>query len=188
MEELTNIIVALDNRDHLEHDFEAVLNLHREINRRFDALIATCLEEIKEGQRHSIEDISAVFDEEIQKRKALGQHPHYKRNNALAIIYGLKKKLRKLHFEIAKSEIRSKAKECDCALRMVHRLKPNMANLVKYGIAYLYHSDDEYIIFECRQCSEKWIEENAGGGGVFLSEWSRWDSNEYTLKHTFKTI
>lgn len=178
MEELKNILNDLDkNRGKEFHSLDSCKILYD----RFEKLFQTWLKGCKSGEIESIANILSIIDEEITRRKMLGEYGSPKKMNSLEIIYGFKKKLRQCKFEIAKKNEGVKKNECDCLLQLKHKIAPKYEDLKKYGIACFVHGE-EYLIYECKVCQKRWIQENIGGGGVFISNWISWQPNEYPLK------
>lgn len=184
IEELTQIFKELQSSEPIEFNYQASLQRYRLMNDKFDALLSIWLEDIRMGQIIPIEKILLLIDQEIHRRKSLGEYANPKRNNSMEIIYGFRKKMRRCEFEISRRDQEIPDNECECDMRLAHRLAPEQQTLKKYGIANFVHGE-EYLIYECTICHKRWIEENIGGGGAFISNWIEWKNDTYRLSQIF---
>lgn len=182
MEELNEILSDLSKDD--GNDIRS-MDKAKIFYERFEHLFQKINKDCATGNRKSIKDISHIIDSEINRRTSIGEYGNPKKNNSLAIISSFKNKLRQCAFEIAKKEHEMKKGECECQMRLDYRLAPNPQTINKYGIATFVHGE-EYLVYECKICQKKWVEENVGGGGVFISNWVEWKNDNYRLKKIFK--
>jgi len=171
MEALKNILNDLDKDGGKEfHTMDSA----RKFYQRFDQLFQQWKKECKSGKMQSVENIFLILEEELIRREKEGEFQRIKGQNSLAIIYNFKDRLRYLKYEIAKRTQTISEKECDCTLRLSHRIEPDMETLKSFGVAYLYHVEENYSIHECKICKTKWVK------GDY--RWKEWNAKEYILK------
>lgn len=159
-------------------EFHSLENV-KAINERFNRIFQEWLEKCKTGEMKSIENISLILKNELIQRERLGERRSIKKQNSFEIIIQFKNKLRYLAFEIAKRNNEEAIIECECKLRLLFKIEPKMENMRRYGIAFLYHIDEDYTIHECKVCKTKWIKDDYS--------WLEWNSKEYTFKKNHKS-
>lgn len=175
MKELKIILNDLDKNSVKEfHSLEDVKMIFEKFNRIFQKWLERC----KTGELKSVKNISKILESELSRREKLGERRSTKKQNSFEIILQFKHKLRYLEFEIAKKNKGETTNDCECKLRLLFHIEPKMENLENYGIAYLYHIDENYKIYECKICKTKWIKGDYS--------WEKWNSKDYTLKEIIK--
>jgi hypothetical protein len=186
LDNLKKLLQEIKSKETERLCFQKSLQNLKYFNEKFEILFSDWLYEAKKGNRDLVIHVEEILKIEIEQRKKKGEYANPKRNNSLWIITGFRKKLNYLHFEIEKFQNVSSYSECYCFLRQKYNINPEKNQRFKeFGKAFLYHKNDIYIIYECENCSKKWIKADAGGAGITIKYWTQWNPDEYQLIEHF---
>lgn len=178
MKEFIELLALLREEKNVNINYEDLVSRYQAYLDRFDRVQNQWVIQMKAGPSIDFESILDLLQKEKKRRIANNEYPSPKRLNPLYILSSISDKLNAFRY-VGDQDVLEDS--CNCKVRLRYRLAPEIKFLKKIGSSIDW-GGVVFDIMECEKCEMKWVKDNAGGAGIIIDHWKKWDKEEFPLK------